>query len=467
MTRATVPTGNGRLSLGAMASTGSGVPPHNLEAEQSVLGAVLLSDRAMYRLVMDDGLRPEDFYRERHRAIYRAMLELYNTNEPVDAITVTERLRHGGVLDALGGPGAVQLLVGAAEVPGNVRHYAAIVRELAALRRLQLAAYDMLTDVAERGREAREIVARAEHAIFSLGAEQRPVQARAAADVLSNRLDALQRLHEQGGEVLGRRTGFGGLDDMIGGTRPGQLIVLAARPSMGKTTMAQNIAAHQALHQDAGVLFASLEMSEEDLADRHFAAEASISGERIARGPLDHTQWRKLIDTAARAQDARLWWMDSGSPSVFDLRSIARETAARRGGIDLLVVDYLQLMRADPPSGNRTEDVSGFSRGLKQLARELECTVLALAQLSRKVEERNDKRPLLGDLRESGQIEADADVVMMLYRDDYYHPEDSERAGVTDVLVRKCRQGATGDLEVTFDAPRFAFRNSEPERTVA
>lgn len=449
-------TGNG----GGPAGDPSIVPPHNLEAEQSVLGAVLLSDRALYRLVIDDGLRPEDFYRERHRAVYRAMVGLYHDSEPVDAITVTERLRHGGVLDDLGGPGAVQALVGAAEAPGNVRHYAGIVRELAALRRLQVAAYEILADVAERRHEGREVIARAEQAIFSLGAEQRPVQARAAADVLSERLDALQRLHDQGGELPGRRTGFAELDNMIGGTRPGQLVVLAARPSMGKTTMAQNIAAHQALHENAGVLFASLEMSEDELADRHFAAESSISGERIVRGPLGDRDWRKLIDAAGEAQAARLWWMDSGSPSLFELRSLARETAARRGGIDLLVVDYLQLMRADPPSGNRTEDVSGFSRGLKQLARELGCTVLALAQLSRKVEERNDKRPLLSDLRESGQIEADADIVMMLYRDDYYQPEESERPGVTDVLVRKCRQGATGDFEVRFDAPLFAFRDA-------
>ena len=437
-------------------------PPHSLEAEQSVLGAILLSGRAIYGLAIEDGLKPEDFYRDRHRTIYEAMLALHGENEPIDILTVSEQLRSTGKLDAAGGKAAIDELTGGVPGLGGIRRYGQIVREHALMRRLLAATYNIQASVLNHEAPPAALVEQAEQRIFRLGQSTRRTRDIPLGEALSAELARLEELAKTDGTVTGMPTGFPGLDEKLNGLHGGRLYVLAARPAMGKSSLAQNIGVHAALREDACVLFASLEMGEAELVQRHLAAESGVSGDRIQRGQMHDNDWPRLLKAAAAGQDARFFILDEGDLSVFDLRAHARQVAVREGRLDLVVVDYLQLMRADPPSGNRTEDVSTFSRGLKRLAREMNCPVLALAQLSRLVEQRTDKRPLLSDLRESGQIEADADAVLMLYRDDYYHP-DSERPGETEVLIRKSRHGRAGSGDGTverlqFDDTRQRFR---------
>ena len=419
-------------------------PPHSLAAEQSVLGGILLSDRAMYGLVIEEGLKPGDFYRERHRLVYDAMCRLYGDGEPVDVLTVADQLERTGRLQQAGGRAAIDELTGGVPGLGAIRRYAQIVREHALMRRLLAATHEIQAAVLNHAATPRELVEQAEKTIFDLGQTSRRTRDRPLHESLAAEIDRIEQAAKTGEAVTGLPTGFAALDEMLNGLHPGRMYVVAARPAMGKTTIVQNIAADVALRQQRKVLFASLEMGESELAQRHLASESAVAHHRIERAQLRDSDWPALLDSVKAASSARFFTLDEPDLSVFDLRNHARQVAVREGGLDLVVVDYLQLMRADPPSHNRTEDVSGFSRGLKRLSRELDCAVMAVAQLSRQVEQRTDKRPLLSDLRESGQIEADADAVIMLYRDDYYH-EDSERPGETELLVRKNRQGSTGD----------------------
>jgi replicative DNA helicase len=437
---------NGTTPTSAQVMTGVS-PPHSLQAEQSVLGGILLSDRAMYGLVIEEGLKAEDFYRERHRLIYDAMCRLYGDGEPVDVLTVADQLERTGRLNDAGGKAAIDELTGGVPGLGAIRRYAQIVREHALMRRLLSTTYEIQASVLNHAAAPRELVEQAERAIFELGQTSRRTRDRPLQESLAAEIDRIEQAAQTGDAVTGLPTGFSGLDEMLNGLHPGRMYVIAARPAMGKTTLVQNIAANLALRQQRKVLFASLEMGEPELAQRHLAAESGVAHHRIERAQLRDTDWPKLLDSVKAAGSARFFTLDEPDLSVFDLRNHARQVSVREGGLDLVVVDYLQLMRADPPSNNRTEDVSAFSRGLKRLSRELDCAVIAVAQLSRQVEQRTDKRPLLSDLRESGQIEADADAVIMLYRDDYYH-EDSDKPGQTELLIRKNRQGSTGDCTI-------------------
>jgi len=435
-------------------------PPHDLLAEQSVLGGILLSDRAMHSLVIEQDLRPEDFYRSRHGLIYVAMVALHREGEPVDVLTVSDQLRRDGTLEQAGGQAAIDELTGGVPGLGAIRRYAQIVTDLARARELLNATYEIQAAISERRHDGGELLADAEARIFRLGQTARRTRDIVLRDALAAEIARLEELANSDGSVTGMCTGLSGLDEMLNGLHGGRLYIVAARPGMGKTTVGQNIAVHAALRENASVLFASLEMGESELVQRHLASESGVDGERIQRGELRESDWRRLLQTAADGDQARFFILDEADLTVFDLRAHARQVAVREGGLDLVVVDYLQLMRADPPSGNRTEDVSTFSRGLKRLAREMNCPVIALAQLSRGVEQRTDKRPLLSDLRESGQIEADADVVVMMYRDDYYH-SDSEHPGETELLIRKNRHGAAGAdavVRLHFDTACQRFR---------
>lgn len=449
---------NGRGDGGGLIAAGV-APPHSLEAEQSVLGGILLSDRAMYGLVIEEGLRPDDFYRERHRLIFSAMLVLHQDGEAVDVITVCDQLRRQGLEQQTGGKAGVDALTGGVPGLGGIRRYAQIVREHALMRRLLGVTYEIQASILNHTAEPRELVANAEQQIFRLSERTRRTRDIALGDALGAELKRLEELSKSDGTVTGLKTGFSGLDEKLNGLHGGRLYVFAGRPGMGKSSVAQNIAVHAALRENGRVLFASLEMGESELVQRHLAGESGVSGDRIQRGQIRDSDWPGLLHTVAAGAAAKFFILDEADLTVFDLRAHARQVAVREGGLDLVVVDYLQLMRADPPSGNRTEDVSTFSRGLKRLAREMDCPVLALAQLSRLVEQRTDKRPLLSDLRESGQIEADADAVVMLYRDDYYHA-DSETPGETELLVRKSRQGRAGAdavVRLHFDAGHQRF----------
>src|ERR1700730_11215585 len=397
-------------------------PPHNIDAEESVLGAILLSERTMYSLVIEEGLRAEDFYRERHRAIFAAMLGLYERSEAIDTVTVTDALRGAGMLEQFGGPEGVDLLAGAVPNVANVRQYAQIVRDTALLRRLLNATYEIQSSVLDQREPARDIVATAEQAMLEVAHGERTQDFRSISALLNSELDVLHELSVVGAALTGTPTGFVDLDAMTGGLQPGNLIVIAARPSMGKSCLVTNIAENAAIHHKKPVALFSLEMSEAELARRFIASQASIKGDDLSKGRVPEAIWPKIIKASSRLAAAPLWIDDSGDIGMLEIRAKARRLYSQHpDGLGLVIVDYLQLLRAESRSENRAEVIGQMSRGLKMLARELDVPVSALSQLNRSVESRNPKIPMLSDLRESGAVEQDADVVIFIYRDDYYH----------------------------------------------
>ncbi|HVW17968.1 MAG TPA: replicative DNA helicase [Solirubrobacteraceae bacterium] len=444
-------------------------PPHSLEAEQSVLGAILLSDRTLYALVIDEGLRPEDFYRERHRVVYESMLELYAENEPIDVLTVTEHLRSRGKLDEVGGAAAVDVLAGAVPAAGNARRYAQIVRDHALMRRLLTTTYEIQAQVLNNAAAPHEIVEQAERRMFEVAHDDRAKDFQNVGTVLFTEIDKWQRLAAGNQSVTGTPTGFADLDEITGGFQPGNLIVIAARPSMGKSALVTNIAENVALHKSEPrpVALFSLEMSEAELAQRFIASQAGIRGDDLRKGRLrEESKWKRVLDVAEHFQRAPLFIDDSSDIGILEIRAKARRLHAQtesQGGLGMVIVDYLQLMRPDHRVESRVEQVGQMSRGLKILARELDVPVVALSQLSRGVESRTDKRPLLSDLRESGQIEQDADLVVFIYRDEYYHPETSDRPGEADLIIAKHRNGGLGDVPLVFQSEYPRFMNRLPE----
>jgi replicative DNA helicase len=442
-------------------------PPHNLEAEQSVLGAILLSDRSLYALVIEEGLKPEDFYRARHGTIYEAMLALYNESEPVDPLTVIDRLKQRGKLEEIGGEASVDELTGLVPAVAHARRYAQIVREQALLRRLLGAAYEIQESVLGHQAAPRELVEQAEKAMLEVARDDRHQDFRAVSEVLHDELDKLERLSREGTALTGTPSGFGKLDEITGGFQPGNLIIIAARPAMGKSALVCNVAENAALHQERPrpVALFSLEMSESELAQRFVASQAMIKGDELRKGRVADKRWPKILKASQRLAEAQLWVDDSSDVGLLELRAKARRLHAQcEGGLGLVIVDYLQLMRTESRYDNRVTAIGELSRGLKILARELEVPVIAISQLSRAVEQRSPKRPMLSDLRESGNLEQDADLVIFLYRDEYYEKENSERPGEADVIIAKHRNGATGDVVLTFRGEYPKFMNYAPER---
>src|ERR687888_1885554 len=388
-------------------------PPQNLEAEQSVLGAVLLSDTALPALVIDERLQPEDFYREGHGRIYQAMLDLHSLGEPVDALTLVEHLKQAGALDAVGGRAAIDLLAGSVPAVGNVRQYARIVRDNAMLRRLLRASYEIQARVHSHEALPRELVDMAERAILEVAHEDSRKDFRPIHDLLTSELDKLERLSVEGKAITGTPSGFDDLDGITGGFQPGNLIILAARPAMGKSALMANFAEYAALTGEKAVALFSLEMSESELAQRFIASQASIRGDDLRKGKVPPSRWPKINQAANKLAQSPLYIDDSSDLSVLDVRAKARRlTQQNPEGLGLLLIDYLQLMRAGPGVENRVEQIGQISRGLKTLARELEVPVIALSQLNRGVEQRTDKRPLLSDLRESGCLAAETRVYL-------------------------------------------------------
>lgn len=432
-------------------------PPQNLEAEQSVLGAVLLSDTALPALIIDERLQPEDFYRDGHGRIYQAMLDLHSVGEPVDALTLVEHLKRSGDLEQVGGRATIDMLAGAVPAVGNVRQYARIVRENAMLRRLLRASYDIQAKVHSHEAQPRELVDMAERAILEVAHEDSRKDFRNIGDLLLAELDKLEKLSQAGKAITGTPSGFEDLDNITGGFQPGNLIILAARPSMGKSALMANFAENAALEGNRAVALFSLEMSEGELAQRFVASQASVKGDDLRKGKVAPTRWPKILQASNRLAQSPLYIDDSSDLSVLDVRAKARRLAQQHAdGLGLILIDYLQLMRSHSGVENRVEAIGQISRGLKTLARELDVPVIALSQLNRGVEQRTDKRPVLSDLRESGAIEQDADLVMFVYRDEYYDKE-SEREGIAEVIISKHRNGGLGTVDLTFqkDYPRF------------
>jgi replicative DNA helicase len=446
----------------------SGVaPPHSLEAEQSVLGGILLSDRAMYGLVIEEGLKPEDFYRDRHRVIYESMLLLYRESEPIDVLNVSEQLRSVGKLEEAGGKAAIDELTGGVPGLGGIRRYAQIVREHALMRRLLSTTYEIQASVLNHVAAPRDLVEFAERAMLEVAHDDRQKDFRTIDEILDDELKKMEKLSREGTSLTGTPSGFRDLDEITGGFQPGNLIIIAARPSMGKSALVTNIAENAAIDHNLPVALFSLEMSETELAQRFVASQARIKGDELRKGRVPDGKWPKILQASAKLSAAPLFVDDSSDVGIIEIRAKARRLHQQQP-LGLIIIDYLQLMRPDGRVESRVQQVGEMSRGLKILARELNVPVIALSQLSRAVETRgqsiDSKRPLLSDLRESGSIEQDADLVAFIFREEYYD-KDSERAGIADIIIAKHRNGAIGDVELTFakEYPKF-LNYTSPDR---
>jgi len=437
------------------------VPPHSIEAEQSVLGGLLLDNSAWDRA--GDLLTDSDFYRYEHKAIYRAIGELVAATKPADVITVFEQLQMHGKAEECGGIAYLNALAQSVPSAANLRRYAEIVRERAVLRKLIEASDEIATNAFNpQGRSVSQILDEAEGRVFQIGEEgQRSKQGFQSMDQLVVQLiDRVTELHDNGAEdVTGVRTGFIDLDRMTAGLQPGDLIVLAARPSMGKTAFALNIAENVAVHEQLPVVVFSMEMGASQLALRMVGSLGRIDQSHLRTGRLSDDEWGRLSEAVDKLKSASVFIDETAALNPAELRARARRQARMCGRLGLIVVDYLQLMSGSSGSDeNRATELGEISRGLKALAKELQCPVIALSQLNRSVETRNDKRPMMSDLRESGAIEQDADVIMFIYRDDYYN-KDSKEPGVAEIIIGKQRNGPTGDLKLTFLKPLTRFDN--------
>jgi replicative DNA helicase len=435
------------------------LPPHNEEAEASVLGAILLTEQALDGVVLEIGLKPAHFYRPRHQRIFGAMIRLKEKAEPeaVDALTVCDDLRSQGELEEAGGEAYVHSLPTVVPAVGAVLDYARIVRDDALMRGILETTRQIQAEVLAHRGEPQDLIERAEKALFEIGHEGGLAEMRSIDDVLSAEIDKLEELSRKGVGLTGTPSGFTDIDDLTGGFQPGNLIVLAARPSMGKSTLATNIAENAAIEHGRPVALFSLEMSETELAHRFIASQAKVSSDELRKGRVKADRWPKVLRAVEKLARAPIFIDDSSDIGVLEMRAKARRLHAKHGGLGLIVVDYLQLIRPDGRADSRVEAVGQLSRGLKILARELDIPVIAVSQLSRAVESRNPPTPMLSDLRESGQLEQDADVVMFVYRDEYYDKE-SERLGEADIIVAKHRNGPIGEITLTFlpKYPRFA-----------
>jgi replicative DNA helicase len=435
------------------------VPPQALDAEESVLGGVLLDNSAIDRIT--ELIQPDDFYRESHRKIYRAMLSLSERNEPADLITLTEALRTRGELADVGGVAYLAELAERVPTAANIANYARIVREKAILRNLISTSTTIATRAYDAQEDVKEQLDRAEYEIMQLSErEVKPAFVR-IDQILGQTFKDIDRLHEQQNAVTGVTTGFIDLDKLTAGLQPSDLIIIAGRPSMGKTAFCLNIAENAALKGDAGVAFFSLEMSKEQLAMRMLCSQAHVDLARVRTGHLTDREFRELAEAAARLSYAPIYIDDTPALSVLELRSKARRLHRDPNArLKLIVVDYLQLMRGSESRDSREQEISEISRALKALAKELHVPVIALSQLNRQVENRSPPKPRLSDLRESGAIEQDADVIGFIYREEVY-VEDSDKKGVAEIIIAKQRNGPSGSVELTFLREFTRFENRE------
>ena len=424
------------------------MPPQNIEAEQAVLGAMLISKEAIAEAAQI--LNPVDFYREAHRIVYEAMLDLSNKNQAVDNLTVIEQLNKAGLLEKVGGIAFVTALANTVPTAANVIFYAKIVKEKSLMRRLINTATAIATMGYEDSEDADTIMDKAEKMILEIAANRKTSDFTPIKQIVIDTFSKIEGLYESKGGLTGLSTGFKDLDRLTTGLQPSDLILVAARPSMGKTAFTLNIASHVAIKENKPVAFFSLEMSKEQLMQRMLCAEGLIASQRLRVGDLDEQDWQKLIAAADKFSKAPLYIDDTPGISIMELRSKARRLQQEKG-LSLILIDYLQLMqgRNNKGSDNRQQEISEISRSLKSLARELNVPVIALSQLSRSVESRQIKKPMLSDLRESGSLEQDADIVMFLYREDYYNAE-TENKNITDVIIAKHRNGPVDSIQLFF-----------------
>jgi replicative DNA helicase len=433
------------------------VPPHNIEAEESLLGALLLSREAI-AVVAEAGLEPDDFYKPAHQHIYEAIKALAGAGVPVDPVTVGDELRRTGLLDELGGSAVLVELQNATPAISSAARYAKIVQDTAMLRRLIGVASQIAELAYNEPDDVTKALDEAETKVFEVAERRVTDTTRQLSNLLAFTMDQLQETFERGSTITGVPTGYHDLDELLSGLQPSTLNIVGARPAMGKSAFGLGMAVHVAQTTNQPVLFFSLEMGHAELAQRILASEARVDSQKLRTGRLSESDWSKIGRAIGRLE-VPLHLDDNPSLTVMEIRAKARRMKARYGSLGLIVIDYLQLMQGRSSAENRQLEVSEISRNLKVLARELEVPIVALSQLSRNLETRGDKRPMLADLRESGSLEQDADVVMFIYRDEVYHP-DSPDKGVAEVIVAKHRSGPIGTRRLVFLAPYTRFDNA-------
>lgn len=432
------------------------LPPHNLEAEQSVLGSLLIDRDAIIKVASI--LKPEDFYHSANGIIYQAILDLYNRREPTDFLTLSDELARKERLDLVGGVAYLSSLLNAVPTAVHVEYYSKIVERTATLRRLIDAGAQIVALGYREGIDTEEALDQAERILFDVSQRRGAREFESIADVLERFFDQIDYLQQHRGSVVGVATGFADLDQLTGGLQRSDLIIVAARPSVGKTAFALGIAYGAAVQHGKTVGIFSLEMSAEQLVQRLLATETGVDSHRLRLGQIDDHEWDRVSRAFGRLAEAPIFIDDTPGLSVMDVRTKARRLQAEHG-VDLLIIDYLQLMHGRR-SENRVQEISEISRGLKGLARELNIPVIALSQLSRAVESRADHRPMLSDLRESGSIEQDADIVMFIYREEVYDP-DTERKGIAEIIVAKHRNGPVGTINLRFFEKTARFADLE------
>lgn len=434
------------------------VPPQNVEAEASLLGALLIDSDAIVKIA--DIISAPDFYDERHRHIFEAISHLYEQRRPIDVLTLSDQLKGAGFLEAVGGAAYLTELTNFVPTAAHAEQYAEIVAQKAMRRRLIAASQDIVGMGFNEQTSVQELVEEAEARFFEVSQKHVKQNIASLESILSESFERLDELHKDKGRIRGVPTGFKDLDNLLAGLQPSDLFILAARPSMGKTALVLNLAHNVALKAQQSVLFFSLEMSKEQLVDRLLAMESGVDAWALRTGNLTDADFEKIGHAMGALGEAPIYIDDTPGITVSDLRTKARREAHQRP-LGLIIVDYLQLMSGGARfggEGNRVQEISEISRGLKGIARELNVPLIALSQLSRSVESRTPPHPQLADLRESGSIEQDADVVSFIYREDYYNP-DTERKGIVDIMIKKHRNGPVGNVELYFDKEKQRFRS--------
>jgi replicative DNA helicase len=434
--------------------------PHNIEAEAAVIGSMLIDDLAIPQAI--EKLRAESFYHPPHKQIFRALITLFEANKAVDLITLTETLTQDQTLDAVGGAAYISELSAAVPTSANIGYYIKIVHEKYILRSLIHSA----TQIAQEGYEASEgadtLLDRAEKAIFEIAGNKFGSDTMLIKDIVKSCIETIDRLYQRKENITGVPTGFHEFDIQTAGLQPSDLIIVAARPSMGKSALVTNITEHVGITEKIPTAIFSLEMSKEQLTQRMLCSQAKVNAHKVRTGFLAQADWPKLTDAAAKLSKAPIFIDDTPGISVLELRAKARRLKAQHN-IQLIIIDYLQLMRSDDNLENRQQEISTISRSLKALARELHCPVIAVSQLSRAVESRTDHRPQLSDLRESGAIEQDADMVVLLMREEYYKPTEENR-GLAEVIIAKQRSGPVGTIKLAFIKEFTRFQNLDLRR---
>ena len=425
------------------------LPPQNLEAEQSVLGGILIENYAINKVM--EVLQPDDFYRESHHKIYKSLIDLSERDEPADLITLTNELKNNGHLDSVGGASYIASLIDSVPTAANIEYYAKIVKEKSILRKLIQTSTEIITQSYEDRGDVEGFLDEAERAIFDISENRVRPSFYPIKDIIKESFKILERLYEKKELITGIPSGFKELDRMTAGFQPSDLIIVAGRPSMGKTAFCLNLARYAAIEKKVPTAIFSLEMSKEQLGIRMLCSEAHVEGTKLRSGFLNESDWPRLTIAAGNLSDAPIYIDDSAALSILELRAKARRLKTEYGGLGMVIVDYLQLMKGRTRVESRQQEISEISRSLKALAKELNIPVIAVSQLSRKTEERTGNRPQLSDLRESGAIEQDADLILFIYRDEVYNrAEDNPNRGKAEIIIGKQRNGPTGKVDLAF-----------------